>query len=197
MDEVRCPTCAKLVAVKSSDFAGDLSLFCGRCKANFGSSTPDLPSLDCRCGRRLHMGVVIHGRLRTTCRSCRVLVAITASGASWLETPYDQARHAQRRQPIKPEQIVALVEERWALLGRNKAWQRVEIAVGLRFDVFNRDGFRCRYCGRGVDNGALLEADHVLPRSAGGLDSMANLVTACEACNRGKSAKRLLTEAAS
>ena len=55
----------------------------------------------------------------------------------------------------------------------------------------------CVYCGRGPAQGMLLEADHVIPRAEGGPDTLANLVTACQDCNRGKSAKRVLTQEAS
>ena len=63
---------------------------------------------------------------------------------------------------------------------------------GLRFEVFKRDAFTCRYCGRKSPE-AILETDHIVPRVAGGLDEIENLVTACYVCNRGKGA-RLLTE---
>lgn len=55
----------------------------------------------------------------------------------------------------------------------------------IRFEVFKRDGFRCTYCGSKSPN-VELEADHVIPRSRGGPDSLDNLTTACTACNRGK-----------
>lgn len=57
----------------------------------------------------------------------------------------------------------------------------------LRFEVFRRDNWQCRYCGRAAKDGAVLEPDHVIPRSRGGRDVATNLVTACEACNSGKS----------
>lgn len=63
----------------------------------------------------------------------------------------------------------------------------------MRFEVFKRDSFQCRYCGKRSPE-AILEVDHVLPRSSGGTDEMENLVTACFECNRGKGA-RLLTHA--
>lgn len=84
-----------------------------------------------------------------------------------------------------------MVEERWQVFRVKQAERRVGVAAGLRFDVFQRDGFRCRYCGHGVEHGALLEADHVIPESAGGPTTLDNLVTACQDCNRGKSAKPL------
>lgn len=60
----------------------------------------------------------------------------------------------------------------------------------LRFEVFKRDRFTCSYCGKCPPN-VLLEVDHVLPRSAGGKDSIENLTTACWDCNRGKGSKML------
>ena len=63
------------------------------------------------------------------------------------------------------------------------------MAVGkrLRFQIFRRDNFACRYCGLTAADGAVLEVDHINPRAEGGKDVPANLVTACEGCNSGKS----------
>jgi hypothetical protein len=62
----------------------------------------------------------------------------------------------------------------------------------IRFDVLQRDLFTCRYCG-GKSPEAMLEVDHVVPLSNGGRDDMANLVTACYECNRGKGARLLIS----
>jgi 5-methylcytosine-specific restriction endonuclease McrA len=59
---------------------------------------------------------------------------------------------------------------------------------GLRFsrlNVYQRDGYRCQYCG-GKFPIALLSYDHVVPRSAGGVTNWTNIVTACKACNSRK-----------
>jgi hypothetical protein len=60
----------------------------------------------------------------------------------------------------------------------------------LRFEVFKRDSFTCRYCGE-VAPKAILEVDHVHPRALGGTDDLENLVTSCFVCNRGKGARPL------
>lgn len=39
----------------------------------------------------------------------------------------------------------------------------------------------CAYCGA---TGKKLTADHLIPKSAGGKDELANIVPACEECNR-------------
>lgn len=57
----------------------------------------------------------------------------------------------------------------------------------LRFEILRRDNYTCRYCGASAPD-ARLEVDHVVPRALGGRDIPANLVTACERCNNGKSA---------
>jgi len=56
-----------------------------------------------------------------------------------------------------------------------------------RFEVFKRDGFRCRYCGRGVEEGTKLVVDHITPSSRGGANDVGNYITACVECNQGKS----------
>jgi hypothetical protein len=68
--------------------------------------------------------------------------------------------------------------------------RRSPISDGLRWRVFERDGFRCVYCRRHKDQletGEHLHADHVIPVSRGGETSLGNLVCACTACNLGKS----------
>lgn len=54
-----------------------------------------------------------------------------------------------------------------------------------RIHVFQRDGYRCVYCGR-ADPDVELSVDHVEPRMRGGDNSGGNLVTACVECNRQK-----------
>lgn len=67
---------------------------------------------------------------------------------------------------------------------------RRALRASERFEVLRRDNFTCRYCGRKAPS-VRLQVDHVVPWSAGGGDNLSNLVTACEECNRGKSAKLL------
>lgn len=59
------------------------------------------------------------------------------------------------------------------------------ISLRLRFQIFKRDRFTCRYCGARGES-VVLEVDHVRSRFDGGDDSPSNLVTACFGCNRGK-----------
>lgn len=60
------------------------------------------------------------------------------------------------------------------------------ISRRLRFEILRRDGYTCRYCGAKAPD-VQLEVDHVIAATLGGSDEPANLVTACEDCNRGKS----------
>lgn len=57
------------------------------------------------------------------------------------------------------------------------------ISKTLKWEVFERDGYRCRYCGA---KGVPMALDHVFPESRGGPTIRENLVTACEPCNRAK-----------
>jgi HNH endonuclease/HEAT repeats len=61
------------------------------------------------------------------------------------------------------------------------------ISSSLPYRVFSRDGHKCASCGRGPNDGALLEADHIRPRSLGGSNDIDNLQTLCDRCNQGKS----------
>ncbi len=53
----------------------------------------------------------------------------------------------------------------------------------LRFEIFRRDSYTCRYCFR---TEVPLTLDHVVPSVLGGTDAPTNLVTCCEECNSGK-----------
>ena len=63
--------------------------------------------------------------------------------------------------------------------------QRTSLSKRLRFSVFSRDNFTCRYCGRQSDR-TVLVVDHVIPVCRGGTADESNLVTSCEDCNSGK-----------
>lgn len=67
---------------------------------------------------------------------------------------------------------------------------RKPLGKTIRFSVFRRDKFTCRYCGRNSDT-AVLEVDHVIPVSRGGTSEMDNLITSCADCNGGKGARPL------
>jgi 5-methylcytosine-specific restriction endonuclease McrA len=70
---------------------------------------------------------------------------------------------------------------------------RDPLPARLRFGILQRDGFRCRYCGRpGTASGVVLHVDHLIPFAAGGATSEANLVTACEECNLGKATRAVV-----
>lgn len=62
---------------------------------------------------------------------------------------------------------------------------RRSLSVRTRFEVFKRDDFQCRYCGRRSPV-VVLQVDHVVPVIEGGDDDPINLVTSCWECNSGK-----------
>jgi 5-methylcytosine-specific restriction endonuclease McrA len=67
---------------------------------------------------------------------------------------------------------------------------RDPVAAQVRFGILQRDGFRCRYCGRpGNAPGVVLHVDHVVPVAAGGATTEDNLLTARDECNLGKAAR--------
>lgn len=63
--------------------------------------------------------------------------------------------------------------------------KRTPIPQALRWAVFKRDDFRCRFCG----SASMLEADHIFPESRGGATTLDNLQTLCRSCNARKGAR--------
>lgn len=68
----------------------------------------------------------------------------------------------------------------------NAELERSKMSQSLRYNILQRDGFRCQICGASAAQGAKLEVDHIIPISKGGLTVPQNLRTLCENCNRGK-----------
>lgn len=56
-----------------------------------------------------------------------------------------------------------------------------QISQGVSWQVFKRDGYRCRYCGA---DDVPLTVDHVILWEDGGPSIPENLVTACRKCNK-------------
>lgn len=59
------------------------------------------------------------------------------------------------------------------------------LSLRIRYQILERDGFSCRYCGA-FGKGVELQVDHVVPQSRGGGDDPWNLTAACQKCNAGK-----------
>lgn len=69
--------------------------------------------------------------------------------------------------------------------------QRALMTKKLREYIKNRDNYTCKLCGNSVSNepNLLLEIDHIVPVSRGGMTTEENLQTLCWRCNRSKGAK--------
>lgn len=67
---------------------------------------------------------------------------------------------------------------------------RIAVSKSKRFEIFNRDGFTCQYCGQRPPD-VVLELDHMIAVANGGTNEDLNLITSCYDCNRGKSDKAL------
>jgi hypothetical protein len=76
---------------------------------------------------------------------------------------------------------------------RDKAGRivREPIPQSVRFNIFRRDNFACRYCGTCSGAGVTLHIDHAVSIKDGGGNDEANLITACSDCNYGKGAKSI------
>lgn len=107
-------------------------------------------------------------------------------------------RRIKRRAPDYPEakhQLAMLLREYRDQLSRSyrpwrRSYKRESIRRSLRFQILERDGFRCVYCGATAKQ-AELHVDHIVPVVSGGTDDPSNLATACVDCNLGKAAIQL------
>ena len=79
-------------------------------------------------------------------------------------------------------------EETKIILEKNVDVKNI-VKPGMRWQIFERDDFKCVACGLSPHEGAILHVDHIVPRSKGGKDEMNNYQTLCHKCNIGKSNK--------
>lgn len=94
---------------------------------------------------------------------------------------------------LNTETIDALAEtlHQKIRFAKSAAGQRALMTGKLRQFIKTRDCHTCRYCSISVaaEPHLLLEVDHVVPVSKGGLSTQENLQTLCWRCNRTKSNK--------
>ena len=194
--ELRCWRCKRLQAIFSI-FQGQFERRCKACHAYVvWTGDPVLDQSTSESHTRRGRGWLPTSKTNAMCDACRTLLAFADVRSGAVEV---QCKRCKRLTVFRPPvataltlsaaDIMAMVEERWETFVRERVRRRAEMAVGLRFEVFKRDGFRCRYCGRSAMDGVLLHADHVVPESKGGPTTLENLVTACIDCNLGKSNK--------
>lgn len=69
------------------------------------------------------------------------------------------------------------------------AGKRIKVMPSMRWQVFQRDNWKCVACGKHPDDDIWLEVDHIIPRSKGGKNEITNYQTLCNVCNIGKSNK--------
>jgi hypothetical protein len=69
--------------------------------------------------------------------------------------------------------------------------QRALMTSSLREKIKSRDNFCCKKCSLSIreEKNLLLEIDHIIPLSKGGITSEDNLQTLCWRCNRSKGSK--------
>ncbi|WP_419780281.1 HNH endonuclease [Maridesulfovibrio sp.] len=74
---------------------------------------------------------------------------------------------------------------------KSVAGQRALMTAKFREFIKKRDGYTCKHCSVSVmdEPHLLLEVDHIMPISKGGLSTEDNLQTLCWRCNRSKSNK--------
>lgn len=74
---------------------------------------------------------------------------------------------------------------------KSAAGQRALMTSALRTKILQRDGYICKKCGASIRNepNLLLEVDHIVPISRGGLTTESNLQTLCWRCNRRKGSR--------
>ena len=88
------------------------------------------------------------------------------------------------------ERLIAYINSQ-IQLSSTISYQRALMTKSLRKEIMLRDNYTCQVCGISIKDEPhlLLEIDHIVPLSRGGVTSLNNLQTLCWRCNRKKGAK--------
>lgn len=110
----------------------------------------------------------------------RFIAVLNAVSHQYYERIYRRQEEAALERQREAEAAKAARRERAKTAGpreRHREWPRI------RKEVLARDGAICHYCGV---TRRWMQVDHVVPRTKGGTDDLANLVVACRRCNSSK-----------
>lgn len=100
----------------------------------------------------------------------------------------DTTREGTLYEVVEPMQVPSAQERKAALAPLPDGDPDHFTDPDLRRKLFERDDWRCRYCGETVtESNATL--DHVIPQCSGGSNAETNLATACLMCNSIKSGR--------
>lgn len=115
---------------------------------------------------------------------------IPAAGAHYVVHASTRKWRRIKKVLLETYQVIELTENGSiivvALSGRlyrtGYLYKKAPISAKLRWAVFQRDGYQCKYCGTKED----LTADHIIPEIDGGMTVLSNLQTLCRPCNSSK-----------
>jgi hypothetical protein len=100
------------------------------------------------------------------------------------------SEQAQSEDRAEKAEIAKSLSDEDLMRASEAAEQKVKVKPSVRWQVFARDNWKCKKCGRGAQDGIILQVDHIVPRSKGGKDTMDNYQTLCHICNMGKGNKK-------
>lgn len=99
----------------------------------------------------------------------------------WLQKAWDE--ESANNESGQPKQGSDVARQ----LAGLAAESRTRVMPAIRWQVFQRDSWKCVACGRTSHDDAILHVDHIVPQSLGGANSLDNYQTLCDTCNIGKS----------
>lgn len=146
------------------------------------SSSPDVkPSAYQRLESKLFLSQQLPGFRYAACVRCVIrYTSPQGQNSYWRYQDWDFIglyREFQQMRQVREEQSTTqFLRQR----------ERQRVTAKVRFEVFTRDGHRCRVCGNTAQVEPL-HVDHIIPISKGGRSDLDNLQTLCQTCNLGKS----------
>jgi hypothetical protein len=165
--------------------------------AELEAATGDARALSVSTAARAALDAVLVSEHDARCVAIRVLeVGVSAVAMAAVEGhDLEREREALRAsaQALLSRMCLAVMGFHIAELRASQVRKiRRAIPRKLRWQILERDGRACVYCGRKAPE-VKLEVDHITAVANGGTNDPSNLATACEDCNGGKSKTPLAT----
>lgn len=139
-----------------------------------------------RLERKIFKNNIIHPKLKYTIIVIMRSIAINGYIKDTKVESFDKEEIERCIKELnKKEGAFYLNKDYWDAICRV---ERGKVTNRLRFEIFERDNYTCKCCGR-KEEIANLEVDHIMPISKHGKSIPSNLQTLCKDCNLAKGAK--------
>jgi ATP adenylyltransferase len=103
----------------------------------------------------------------------------------WINWPFQEKAEVRK---ICEERLQSFIARRGLGIWDYRMLEDDPVPDSVRYQVLKESGGKCSLCGA-TSKDAVLQVEHIVPRTRGGTNNRANLQVLCHRCNGGKGNK--------